>query len=167
MQKLKKEFTLSKSKGFTLIELLVVIAIIAILATIVIINVTAARTKANDTKVLSEITEANKGAMACYANGAKPIAPNVAETVYAAGSTSVGPLDGIDSANVSVCDTATSGLGANWPYLFQGSGTYSQWKYDANAGADLVNGDWSWTATHTDVLKKIIFNEKNATKSNF
>ena len=152
-------------KGFTLIELLVVIAIIAILATIVIINVTAARTKANDTKVLSEITEANKGAMACYANGALPIAPSSTAHAAVAGASGVASLVG--SAAVSVCDTPTSGLGANWPWLNSGSGTYSQWKYDDNAGIGLIAGTWSWTATHTDGLKKILFNEKNATKSNF
>ena len=152
-------------KGFTLIELLVVIAIIAILATIVIINVTAARTKANDTKVLSEITEANKGAMACYANGALPIAP---DTVNVPATATVGQTIIVASATTSVCNVAASGLGAYWPYLGSGSGTYAQWGYAAsNAGADLVNGDWTWEADHTDGNKKIFFNEKNATKSNF
>jgi prepilin-type N-terminal cleavage/methylation domain-containing protein len=56
-------------KAFTLIELLVVIAIIAILATVIIINVTGARTKSNEARVLNNISEANKAVALCNANG--------------------------------------------------------------------------------------------------
>ena len=59
MQKLKK--------GFTLIELLVVIAIIAILATIVIINIAAARGKANNSKALDAMNVMQKTAALCVA----------------------------------------------------------------------------------------------------
>ena len=45
-----------KQKGFTLIELLVVIAIIAILATIVISNLGGVRGKANDTKIVGQLS---------------------------------------------------------------------------------------------------------------
>lgn len=53
-------------KGFTLIELLVVVAIIAILATIVLINVAGARAKAINAKVLSELADDRKEAVACF-----------------------------------------------------------------------------------------------------
>jgi len=51
---------LKDSKGFTLIELLTVIAIIGVLISIIVVGVKASITKARNTKVLSDVSQARK-----------------------------------------------------------------------------------------------------------
>lgn len=59
-------FAKKKKKGFTLIELLVVIAIIGILATIVVVNVNGARTKAKDTAIKGSLESLRSAAELIY-----------------------------------------------------------------------------------------------------
>ncbi|PIQ66445.1 MAG: hypothetical protein COV96_01535 [Candidatus Zambryskibacteria bacterium CG11_big_fil_rev_8_21_14_0_20_42_18] len=55
-----------KEKGFTLIELLVVIAIIGIIGSIVLVYLSDARGKGNDTKVRSQLNSARSAAEVFY-----------------------------------------------------------------------------------------------------
>ena len=153
--------------GFTLIELLVVIAIIAILATIIILNVVAARTKANDAKILSEITNANRGAMACIVSGYFPVAPERIGGATVALSLTRGPATPIETDTVAVCSTPNGGLDAVWPFLNQGTGAYVSWRYLVNATFDSATQVWLWRANDTSGAKQIIFTEKNTAKSGF
>ena len=57
-----------KKEGFTLIELLVVIAIIGVLASIVISSLNNSRTKANDTKLKSQLSGVRRSAELYYDN---------------------------------------------------------------------------------------------------
>jgi len=56
------------SKGFTLIELLVVISIIGLLSSIVLASLSSARTKAKDTRRLSDLRNIQKGMELFYAS---------------------------------------------------------------------------------------------------
>lgn len=116
-------------KGFTLIELLVVIAIIGILATIIIINVAGARTKAVDSKAFSDLQQSAKIASMCTTND---------EAVTQPGSTGV------------ICTDSTLATG-NWPVLTDG--TYGDWAYSTGTGnaASTAEGadDWALAADNS------------------
>lgn len=57
---------MKKRKGFTLIELLVVIAIIGILASIVLVSLRGATTKAKDAKIISDLEQVRNLAELIY-----------------------------------------------------------------------------------------------------
>lgn len=67
-----------KYGGFTLVELLIVIAIIGILASIVVVNLSSARTKARDAKALSSMQSLHKIAEMCLLGGSNIVIPSTA-----------------------------------------------------------------------------------------
>jgi len=103
-------------RGFTLIELLVVIAIIGLLSTLAVVALGSARTKARDSKRLSDLKQVQTALELYYTDqGAYPI---VSSTTMGATSTACLNASGFGAAG---CATPYMGLVPTDP----GSGSYS------------------------------------------
>ena len=89
-------------KAFTLIELMIVVTILAILATIVIINVTAARGKANNASTLSALVNSQKVAAQCLYADYYLIGDNAGLLTYS-------------PAGVNIC--ADASIVGTWPTI--------------------------------------------------
>lgn len=124
---MKKLFVRGK-KGFTLIELLIVIAIIAILATIIILNVLSARKKANDSKVLSEMSAASKVAAICINEDGR-LKYNVGPTDFFADNLAYNNVD--EGKDICYDPALSPGV---WPTFNNIQGT-APYKFELTRGA--------------------------------
>lgn len=128
---------LNMKKGFTLIELLVVIAIIGILAALIIVSLSGARQKAQDTQSKNNIRN--------IATAMEQYALDQSTPLYPQTDTATGEV--IASATVittSCGGTATLGACLN-NYL--GGGASSQaWSYGGQPTALKANANTSWGA---------------------
>lgn len=91
-------------RGFQLIELMVVIAVIGILATFILINSAGAKAKANDAKVLNDMTAATKTAVRCLGDGYS----------FALQDSTDYNNEPVGGPNKSIC--ASGGPEGYWPY---------------------------------------------------
>ena len=93
------------SRGFTLIELLVVIAIIGILSTLLILQLNTARSKARDTKRVSDISQLRTAIELYYDNNGSYPADISTATIGRYMSSGISPTDPSTAATYGYATT--------------------------------------------------------------
>lgn len=125
--------SLQGKRGFTLIELLVVIAIIGLLASVVLVSLNGARTKARDTKKKADLKQISTGLQLFYdKNGRMPANNWCSPGVYCAGAGNWGACDGASAGGyeASMQEVVVAGFMASVPKSPKG-GEYCFFNYGA------------------------------------